>query len=203
MTLIVVSEALLWLVVLGLLFVVFALARQIGVLHERIAPVGALAVQDGPAVGDRAPRLRLATLDGAPFAPDEVLAEGAMRLILFISSDCPVCKRLIPLARSTAKAEGFELIFAGDAPEADQRALIARYGLAGHAFVNSRELGMAFQVAKLPFAVLIDERGRIAAKGLVNTREHLESLVTAKATGFASIQSYLAARAAPADKVSA
>jgi methylamine dehydrogenase accessory protein MauD len=203
MSLIIASEVLLWLVVIGLAFAVFALARQIGVLHERIAPVGALAVQDGPAVGDPAPRLRLATLDGAPFAPDEPLAAGGMRLILFISADCPVCKRLIPLALSTAKAEGFDLVFAGDAPEGEQRALVARYGLGGHPFVNSRELGMAFQVAKLPFAVLIDEAGRVAAKGLVNTREHLESLVTAKATGFQSIQAYLAARQAPVDKVSA
>ncbi len=34
-----------------------ALARQIGVLHERIAPVGALKIDSGPGVGDKAPAL--------------------------------------------------------------------------------------------------------------------------------------------------
>ena len=36
------SVVVLWLVVIVLAFVVFALARQIGILHERVAPAGAL-----------------------------------------------------------------------------------------------------------------------------------------------------------------
>jgi methylamine dehydrogenase accessory protein MauD len=43
-------------------------------------------------------------------------------------------------------------------------------------------------VAKLPYAVLIDTAGVIRAKGLVNTREHLESLFEASERGVASIQ---------------
>jgi hypothetical protein len=45
--------------------------------------------------------------------------------------------------------------------------------------------------------VLIDEAGVVRAKGLVNSREHLESLLVAKETGYASIQQYLDARLAP------
>jgi methylamine dehydrogenase accessory protein MauD len=194
-TLLVVSQVLLWLMVLGLLFVVLALARQIGILHERIAPVGALAIGGGPAVGDVAPRMTLQTLDGASMTFG-VPSASASRLILFVSSDCPVCKRLIPLAKSVAKAEGLELVFAGDAPDPALRELVARYALEGYPFINSRDLGMAFQVAKLPYAVLLDEQGRVASKGLANTREHLESLVTANLTGFESVQSYLASREA-------
>ena len=48
---------------------------------------------------------------------------------------------------------------------------------------------MTFKVAKLPFAVLIDGTGRIRAKGLVNTREQIESLFHAAETGRPSIQS--------------
>ncbi|MBV8684964.1 MAG: methylamine dehydrogenase accessory protein MauD [Caulobacteraceae bacterium] len=194
MTFLIASQVLLWVLVLGLLVVVLALARQIGLLHERIAPVGALAVAGGPEVGQPAPPMSLQTLDGSNLQLGAPSQSG--RMILFVSSDCPVCKRLIPLAKSVAKAEQFDLVFAGDAPSADLRALVGRYDLEAYPFVNSRELGMAFQVAKLPYAVLLDEAGRIAAKGLVNTREHLESLVTAKSVGFASIQSYLAAREA-------
>jgi methylamine dehydrogenase accessory protein MauD len=50
---------------------------------------------------------------------------------------------------------------------------------------------MTYQVGKLPYAVLIDEAGIVRAKGLVNSREHLESLLVAKETGYASIQEYL------------
>ena len=42
--------------------------------------------------------------------------------------------------------------------------------------------------------VLLIAAGVIAAKGLVNSREHFESLIIAKETGFASIQSYLRAQ---------
>ena len=64
--------------------------------------------------------------------------------------------------------------------------------------VLSSELGMTYRVSKLPYAVLIDEEGRIRAKGLVNTREHLESIIEAKQMGVASIQDYLRARHEPA-----
>ena len=47
----------------------------------------------------------------------------------------------------------------------------------------SADLGMTYRVSRLPYAVLIDERGVIRAKGLINSREHLESLFNAKELG--------------------
>ena len=55
-------------------------------------------------------------------------------------------------------------------------------------------VGRAFGVAKLPYAVLIDESGKVASLGLVNSREHLESLFEAKERGVASIQEFLTRR---------
>src|SRR5438132_3308336 len=59
-----VSNAVLWMVVVLLGCVVAALARQIGVLHERVAPAGALMVGKGPAVGEPAPVVRVEDLAG-------------------------------------------------------------------------------------------------------------------------------------------
>ena len=53
---------------------------------------------------------------------------------------------------------------------------------------------MAFQVGKIPYGVLIDSQGVIRAKGLTNTREHLESLFEADKTGFGSLQEFIASR---------
>ena len=61
----IVSNVLLWVAVLSLLVVVIALSRQIGILYERIAPMGALMLDSGPKVGDAAPVFVLPTLDGA------------------------------------------------------------------------------------------------------------------------------------------
>ena len=61
-------------------------------------------------------------------------------------------------------------------------------------FVLSEGLGRALSVSKLPYAVLLDEEGRVASLGLVNSREHLESLFEAKERGVASLQEYLSRR---------
>ena len=72
--------------------------------------------------------------------------------------------------------------------------MVGSHGLQRVTYLNSAQVGMAFQVGKLPYAILIDEEGVIRAKGLVNSREHLESLAIAKETGYGSIQSYLKAK---------
>ncbi|WP_374574445.1 methylamine dehydrogenase accessory protein MauD [Phenylobacterium sp.] len=195
MTLSMISQILLWVLVLGLSVTVAALARQIGVLHERIAPVGALATGRGPEVGDPVPRIAGRLLEGGALDIGEPLgAEARLRLLLFVSSACPICKKLIPLAKAFAKSERVDVIFVGDAEPAEQRQFVAKQGLEGFPFVNGPDVGMTFRVERLPYAVLVDQAGKVAAKGLVNSREHLESLVTAHETGFSSIQDYLAAR---------
>jgi methylamine dehydrogenase accessory protein MauD len=50
---------------------------------------------------------------------------------------------------------------------------------------------MTYGVAKLPYAVLLNGEGVVAAKGLVNNREHLESLFEAQARGVATLQNFL------------
>ena len=62
----VVSNVVLWLAVVALLVVVFALARQIGVLYERVSPMGALMMDTGPPIGAAAPVLALTDLAGRP-----------------------------------------------------------------------------------------------------------------------------------------
>jgi methylamine dehydrogenase accessory protein MauD len=185
------SQILLWVAVVSLTVVVIALARQIGILHERIAPVGALKVDAGPAVGEKAPVLALPTLSGAVAMIGEPLLEGSAQLLLFVSPDCPICKKIIPLARGFARDEKLNVLFVGDGRLEEQRRLVERLELDPGAFINSPEAGMRFGVGKLPYAVLIDDAGVIAASGLVNSREHLESLVVAKQMQVPSVQEYL------------
>ena len=46
-------------------------------------------------------------------------------------------------------------------------------------------------MSKLPFAIIIDGDGVLRSKGLVNTREHMESLIEAMDTGIATVQEYV------------
>jgi len=182
-----------WVAIAALAFCVFALARQVGVLHERVAPVGALSMSKGPAVGERVPRLAATSIDGREIVIGAARASGRRVLLLFVSAHCPICKVLLPVAKRFAREELLDLILVGDAPIEEQRALIEKFDLRGIDFINSPQIGMTFQVGKLPFAVLIGQDATLIAQGLVNSREHLESLVYADETGIPSIQTYLAA----------
>ena len=194
MTATTVTLALLWVVVICLSLAVLALARQVSVLHERVAPAGALLNGSGPGVGEQSPRLEVYALAGNAMTVGGTLPTGNALLLLFVSQSCPICKKLIPIAMDFAKSERLQVVFVGDADISEQRKLIAQFGLDERRFINGSEVGMAYRVDKLPFAVLLDDLGVIAAKGLVNSREHFESLIVAKETGFASIQSFLKAQ---------
>src|SRR5579864_8871412 len=83
-----------------------------------------------------------------------------------------------------------DVILASDGDLAEQREFLRTQGLEGIPYVVSPALGLAYQVSRLPFAALLDEQGVLRARGLVNSREHLESLFEAKRLGVASLQEY-------------
>jgi len=177
-------------VVLVLIVAMFALARQIGVLHTRLAPAGALMTTAGPKVGQPSPVLSVPDIKGDPITVGG--ARKLPQLILFVSPTCPICKELVPTAKSMAKSEKLSLVFGSDGGELQKHSdYVARMKLENYPYVVSLELGMKFEVGKLPYAVLIDAQGVLRSKGLVNSREHLESLVESMRSGYESIQDYL------------
>jgi methylamine dehydrogenase accessory protein MauD len=143
-------------------------------------------------VGEPAPVLELAALDGRELRVGAVRDDGRSTLLLFVSPTCPVCKTLLPAVKSSRRDERswMDVILASDGDTAEQREFVRSQGLEGIPYVVSAALGLAYQVSRLPFAALLDERGVLRARGLVNSREHLESLFEAKRLGVASLQEY-------------
>ncbi|TCO69565.1 thioredoxin-like domain-containing protein [Rhodovulum euryhalinum] len=184
--------AVLFVIVIALTVALFALARQVGVLFERIAPMGALVNDSGPRVGQATPRFTLASLTGP--APVEIgPREGRATLVFFLSPTCPVCKKLLPILKSarTGEAGWLDIVLASDGEEPRLRRFIQTADLTEFPFVNSTELGLAYRVSRLPFAVLLAADGTIRSKGLINSREQLDSLFNAHDMGVDSIQSWL------------
>jgi methylamine dehydrogenase accessory protein MauD len=189
----VVSQIVLWVVVVVLALTVVALVRQIGVLHERVAPLGALSTKNAVEVGQAAPQFDVIDLAGRPLHIGGRSADGRSQLLLFVSPSCPMCKKLLPVARSFARSErqGVALVLMGDGDRPSHEALIAEHRLQHVPFALAPIVGINLGIGKLPQAVLIDAEGVIRSKGIVNSREHLESLLVAQETGYASIQDYL------------
>ena len=197
-TALVVSNVVLWIAVVALAGIVVALVRQIGVLYERIAPAGALMVSRGPEVGDPAPVVVADALAGGTRALGGPHPDGRSTLLFFLSPTCPVCKTLLPALRSIAREERrwLDLVLASDGPRVEHEAFVARHALEAFPYVLSAPLGVTYHVGKLPYAVLLDGAGIVRAKGLVNTREHLESLFEAHERGIATIQDFVHGEAA-------
>jgi methylamine dehydrogenase accessory protein MauD len=192
-----ISNIVLWVAVLALLLIVLALVRQLGVLHERIAPAGALMLNRGLAVGERAPMIDVEDLEGRALSIGVPREDGRSTLLVFVSPTCPVCKSLLPAVKSGRRHEKdwLDVVLASDGDRGEQRQFALEQGLEGIPYVVSTPLGLGYQVSRLPFAALVDAAGILRARGLVNSREHLESLFEAQRLGVASLQEYFASRA--------
>ena len=119
--------------------------------------------------------------------------EGKSQLLFFASPDCPICKTLLPALKSAVKKEAdwLTLVIGSDGKSQDHQGFVEQQGLQAFPYIVSELLGKTYGVAKLPYAVLIDEAGTIASLGIVNSREHLDSLFEAKERKVASIQDYM------------
>jgi methylamine dehydrogenase accessory protein MauD len=196
-TALIIANAILWVLVVILAVVVLALVRQVGVLHERIAPAGALMISKGLKIGELAPALAVTDLDERPVTVGGARADGLSTLLMFVSPTCPVCKTLLPVLTASRRSERswLQVLLASDGEVAIQRAFVAEHGLEAFPYIVSASLGMTYQVSRLPFAVLVDADGILRARGLINSREHLESLFEAKRLGVASLQDFMEAAA--------
>jgi len=142
----------LWLLVVVLCIVVIALARQVGTLHLRLGPRGALEIDDeGPAIREPLPSLEAADADGGRVT---LGGAGRPRLVLFASETCAVCREVSPGVPAAAAAGHLEGLVVHD-PDAEQT------------------LG----VPGTPFVVVLDAAGVVRAKGTVNNLEQVEGLV--------------------------
>ena len=185
------SQAILWAVVLALGVCVFALSRQIGILYERVAPMGALMMDHGPKVGERAPAVAVTTWQGKSLNVGQPSDKGT--LLFFVSPTCPVCKKLLPIFRAVGKQEQrwLNLVLASDGDRTEHAEFYAKHQLQDLTYVLSQPLGMTYRISRLPYAVLLDANGIVRAKGLVNSREQVESLLTAYEHGVASVQEHI------------
>lgn len=162
----------LWIVVVVLAVLVVALARQVGTLHLRLGPRGALEVDDeGPPLGDAPERVDLRDLGGRPVT---VGGPGRGQLLLFVSPGCPICREVLPGVAAAAQAGGMSpvVLVDSDGPEVGEA-----YGAGTPSPVPAPEVAARYEVPGTPYAVALDELGVVRAKGTVNNLEQMEGLV--------------------------
>ncbi len=191
-----VSYIFLWILACAMAIGLFALGRQIGILFERVAPAGALMINKNLSVGNRAPEVTVDSISAPGNLKIGRPETGRLQLLLFISPDCPVCLNVLPAMKSVLRETRGVLdgVFISDGEECDHNKYVSDKGLETYSYVISEIVGRLYGVAKLPYGVLIDSEGKIASFGILNSREHLESLMNAAELNVGSIQQYMSGR---------
>jgi methylamine dehydrogenase accessory protein MauD len=178
MTLLVVSTALLWLVLAVLAVILLALVRQLGILHERLAPIGTLSVGADLKVGERAPSMDVTDLEGVLRHVAGARADGKTTLLVFLSPTCPVCKTLLPLLKTSARLEEpwLEIWLAGDGDAGAAREFAVAQGL-GVPYLLSAPLAISYRVSRLPYVAIIDRDGNLRAGAAIDSADQLSALL--------------------------
>ena len=168
----------------------FALAREIGRVQVRLGPLGARALDGGPKINETGP-----SFDGLSDHLGRSVSVGGHRakpqLLMFTGPKCSTCKSLLPGIKALARSErkNLDVVMISDGTPEEHALFLAGAGIRDEfAYVDAREVGVAYQVGTTPYGVILDGEGRIRAKGLCNRLAHVESLINALETGTPSLQ---------------
>lgn len=165
--------------VLLLGFLLLGLMRRVEVLDWHFEQMQATTPRkigrDGLALGVRAPDFTLPTLD----RQDRSFHDFSSRriLLVFVQQGCGPCHDLLPvLPRFQTDALQVLVVHNGSMEEADAelKSLSVQFPVF---FQHKYEVSKLYEILGAPFAFLINESGRVVAKGIVNTAQHLQLLL--------------------------
>ncbi len=164
----------LWALAIVLSVVVVALARQIGTLHMRLGPRGALEMDDeGPPLGEAPEPQDVLDVAGSPVT---LGGPGKQQLLLFVSPGCGMCEQVLPALPAIARNGHLSPFVVTDVDETETRLAFGRKNLAAR-LIPGAQVIYRYNVPGTPYAVITDRLGIVRAKGTVNNLEQMEGLV--------------------------
>lgn len=175
--LIIVSQIMLWLLNLFILFALFLLFRQFGTVY--LSSAEAIS-RDGIPVGIQMPTLR-----GKPYGKgEESIADlliGEPVLMVFISPTCRACQQLLDDWNTVYEKykDRVRFVLVGIGTEKEIAPLLAGKGIQGDIILDAKRDIMAdCKVRVTPFAFVLDRDAVVRGKGLCNHERHMEHLLS-------------------------
>jgi hypothetical protein len=173
------SYLVLWVIVAVLVILVLLLYRQMGLIlmpgRQRISLGGLDLGGVAPALGIRfVNRDRSPTIDWRPYRGESPPAAWA---VLFATPACPICKGLLDDGGLAAVADSYpevEFVWLDSQPLPED----VRPEGWSVAMDSEGSASVAMEVPGFPFLYVIDSRGHVAAKGIVNTADEVGTLVS-------------------------
>ncbi|MGW0809232.1 TlpA family protein disulfide reductase [Nonomuraea sp. NPDC002799] len=130
------------------------------------------ADDSGISVGRRLPALDL--IDARTGAAVDVHDQRRPQLVFFGSTTCHECAEIYPDIRYLEDHHDLRVVnFLFGSDLADIVAYAGERGIKGPVVVATEDLATTFDVEVSPFAFVVDQRGLIVSKGLLNSRGRL------------------------------
>ena len=192
-----ISQFVLWAIVILLALAVVLLARQVSLLYRRLGPPPARMENEGPDIGAVPEPAEAWALDGTRI--DVGGLRHRAQLLVFVSTNCVTCDALTPAIRSAWRRERRNVDIVTVCMTLDEsaaRSFIKRNKLHEVPCIVAKGLSKQYQVYNPPYGVLLNAEGAVAAKGVVNHLDHIESLLHAAETGHPTVESYIQALSA-------
>jgi methylamine dehydrogenase accessory protein MauD len=164
--------------VLCLAFLMLGLLRKVQVLdwhYEQLHTTTPRRIgRDGVLPGKTAPDFTLPSLDGGKRSLSDFA--GHRILLVFTQQGCGPCHQLLPVLPRFQSHDLQVLVVNNgqiDDTETDWKRLTPQIPVL---FQEKYEISKRYEILSSPFAFIIDEAGRVVAKGVVNSSQHLQLL---------------------------
>ena len=176
-----VSYVFLWLVVLSLAFLLLGALRALGLLRWRLEQLEATTPsrlgRGGLKPGKRAPDFTLPCVAGGEVSLHDFA--GRRVFLVFTQSGCKPCHKVAPELNRLHDAGAVQVLVVNNG-EAEATRQWAAEVKARFPVLRQQQFSVSkrYEMYATPFAFLIDERGIIASKGIVNNGQHIDFVLT-------------------------
>jgi methylamine dehydrogenase accessory protein MauD len=165
-----------WLAILALGFLLLGTLRALGMQGWRLEQLEATTPsrvgRNGLKPGKTAPDFTLPDATGGEVALRDFA--GRKVLLVFTQSGCGPCHRIMPDLNRLQAAGDVQVLVVNNGEIGPTRTWAAQGRARFPVAVQERySLSRQYEVFATPFAFVIDERGVIASKGVINNRQHI------------------------------
>jgi methylamine dehydrogenase accessory protein MauD len=174
----------LWLVVLFLGFLLLGALRAQGLLRWRLEQLEATTPsrigRGGLKPGKKAPDFTLPSVSGGEGSLHDFA--GRRVLLVFTQSGCQPCHRVVPELNKLQRGGEVQVLVVNNGELEATRQWAGEAGVCFPMLVQQQfSVSKRYEMFATPFAFLIDERGVITSKGVINNGKHIGFLLSGAA----------------------
>jgi methylamine dehydrogenase accessory protein MauD len=176
-----VSYGALWLLVLLLAFLLLGALRALGLLRWRLEQLEATTPsrlgRGGLKPGKKAPDFTLPRVTGGEASLHDFA--GRRLLLVFTQSGCKPCHGIVPELNKLQRGGEVQVLAVHNGELEATRKWAGEAGVCFPVLVQQQfSVSKRYEMYATPFALLIDERGVIAARGIINNGQHIGFLLS-------------------------